>query len=119
MPDGAELTSDGSIVAWGSNDYGECNVPEPNAGFVTQAAGGYHSVGVKGDGSIVGWGENSYGQRDAPAPNGGFVAVAGGDDLEAGREACAREAGTYRGRRVPGQVERDREGGDAGGRLTS
>ena len=33
------LKADGSIVAWGYNDYGQCNVPSPNTGFVAIAAG--------------------------------------------------------------------------------
>ncbi len=75
------LKSDGSIVAWGSNFYGETSVPAPNAGFVAVAAGFYHSLGLKSDGSIVAWGCGSpynYGQCNVPAPNSGFIAVAGG-----------------------------------------
>jgi len=34
------LKSDGSIVAWGYNGHGQCNVPAPNANFVAVAAGG-------------------------------------------------------------------------------
>ena len=33
------LKADGSIVAWGDNGYGQCNVPAPNAGFVAVAGG--------------------------------------------------------------------------------
>lgn len=72
------LKSDGSIVAWGSNDDGQTIVPAPNTGFVAVAAGYAHSLGVKADGSIVAWGWNYYGQTSVPAPNTGFVAVAGG-----------------------------------------
>ncbi len=50
------LKADGSIVAWGDNDYGQCNVPAPNTGFVGVAAGDRHSLGLKADGSIVAWG---------------------------------------------------------------
>jgi hypothetical protein len=35
-------------VAWGSNEYGQCDVAEPNMGFVGIAGGGYHSLGIKG-----------------------------------------------------------------------
>jgi alpha-tubulin suppressor-like RCC1 family protein len=71
--------NDGSIVAWGRNDLEQCNVPEPNLGFVAVAAGTAHSLGLKANGSIVAWGLNNYGQCDVPEPNSGFVTVAAGD----------------------------------------
>ena len=52
------LKADGSIVAWGDNCDGQCNVPAPNSGFVAVAAGTFHSLGLKADGSIVAWGDN-------------------------------------------------------------
>jgi len=70
------LKADGSIVAWGFNRYGQCNVPGPNNGFVAVAAGYVHSLGLKDDGSIVVWGDNSDGQYNVPEPNSGFVAIA-------------------------------------------
>jgi len=68
----------GEIVAWGSNSDGQCDVPEPNEGFIAVAAGYYHSLGLKEDGSIMAWGDNDYGQCDVPEPNEGFIAVAAG-----------------------------------------
>ena len=72
------LKTDGSIVAWGGNDYGQLDVPAPNTGFVAVAASGLLSLGLKYDGSIVAWGRNDYGQLDIPAPNTDFIAVAAG-----------------------------------------
>ena len=69
----------GEIVAWGSNGYGACDLPEPNSGFVAVAGGYFHSLGLKADGSIVAWGHDYYGQCDVPEPNSDFVAVAGGE----------------------------------------
>jgi len=79
-------TSQGSIVAWGDNRYGQTNVPCPNTGFVAVAAGVYHSLGLKADGSIVAWecgvdqyGNNEdYGQCNVPAPNTDFIGIAAG-----------------------------------------
>ena len=77
------LKPDGSIVAWGGNASGECNVPSSNRGFVAMAAGGYHSLGLKADGSIVAWGDpgadQDCGQTNVPCPNEGFVAIAASD----------------------------------------
>ena len=73
------LKQEGSIVAWGDNRYGQCNVPLPNAGFRAVAAGHYHSLGLKEDGSIVAFGKNIYGQCNVPLPNTGFMAVAAGE----------------------------------------
>lgn len=71
----AELahSQDGSIMVWGANYEGQCDVPLPNEGFVAVAGGDVHSLGLKEDGSIVAWGYNSAGQCDVPSPNTGFV----------------------------------------------
>ncbi len=66
----------GSIVAWGKNDDGQCNVPSPNTDFIAVAAGRAHSLGLKQDGSIVAWGLNSYDQCNIPA--GKYTAIAAG-----------------------------------------
>ncbi len=63
------LLEDGSIVAWGYNRSGQCDVPAPNTGFVAVAAGTYHSLGLKADGSILAWGYNYNGECNVPAPN--------------------------------------------------
>jgi alpha-tubulin suppressor-like RCC1 family protein len=68
------LKADGSVVAWGYNYAGQCNVPPPNSNFVAVAGGDMHSLGLKADGSIVAWGS----QSNIPAPNTGFVAIAAG-----------------------------------------
>ncbi|UCG32468.1 MAG: hypothetical protein JSU68_12475, partial [Phycisphaerales bacterium] len=75
---GVGLKADGSIVAWGYNAYGQCDVPAPNVHFVSLAAGSLHSLGLKADGAMVAWGNNYYGQCNVPARNADFVAVAGG-----------------------------------------
>ncbi|MCK4658874.1 MAG: thrombospondin type 3 repeat-containing protein [Phycisphaerae bacterium] len=67
--------ADGSIVAWGYNDCGQCNVPSPDADFVG-IAGSRHSLGLKADGSIMAWGANDEGQCNVPAPNADFVSIA-------------------------------------------
>src|SRR3990172_411306 len=64
----------GAIVGWGSQVVGV----DLSGGFVSVAAGVYHSLGLKADGSIVAWGNNFSGQTNVPAPNTGFVAVAAG-----------------------------------------
>jgi alpha-tubulin suppressor-like RCC1 family protein len=78
------LKSDGSIVCWGMNMFGQCNVPSPNTGFVAVAAAGAHSLGLKSDGSIVAWGDNRSGESNVPSPNSGFVAIAAGSAYSMG-----------------------------------
>jgi hypothetical protein len=72
------LRSDGTVATWGSNEFGQCDVPAPNADFVQVAGGGWHSLGLRADSTIVAWGGDFYGQCDVPAPNADFVAVAAG-----------------------------------------
>ena len=67
-----------TIVAWGHNTYGQCDVPSPNSDFMAVAGGWAHSLGLKSNGSIVAWGYNGYGLCDVPLPNSSFIAVAAG-----------------------------------------
>ncbi len=42
------LKAEGSIVAWGANWYGQCDVLVPNTGFVAVTAGESHNLGLSG-----------------------------------------------------------------------
>jgi hypothetical protein len=47
------LKFDGSIVTWGENDFGQCNVPAPNIRFVAVAAGTIHSAALRNSSPIA------------------------------------------------------------------
>ena len=79
--------NDGTIIAWGDNDFGQCDVPAPNTDFVAVAAGYYHNLGLRTNGTVIAWGYNIYGQCDVPMPNMGFVAIAAGDQHSFGMKS--------------------------------
>ena len=67
------LRADGSVWAWGSNQYGQqgnggtANRPTPGpvtglTGAVQVAAGHYHGMALLGDGTVWAWGHNNLGQ---------------------------------------------------------
>ncbi len=91
------LKSDSTVVAWGKNDYGQCDVPWPNAGFVAVAAGYDHSVGLKSDGTVVAWGRNNYGQCTVPESSAGFAAIAAGGGFSLGLRARHSNAVAFAG----------------------
>src|SRR6185369_9596179 len=63
----AALKSDGSVVAWGDNTFGQTTTPtSATAGVTAIAAGALHTAALKGDGSVVAWGDNSFGQTTVP-----------------------------------------------------
>ena len=66
-----------SFEAWGSNYYGQCNVPI--GGYpVAVSAGGFHSIALSTSGSLAVWGANWYGQcSNVPAGN-DYVAIGAG-----------------------------------------
>jgi hypothetical protein len=73
------LRSDGSLIGWGDNGSGQCNVPPGS--YVRVAAGIDHSLALRTDGTVVAWGDNAYGQTSVPPLPPGLSYV----DLAAGR----------------------------------
>ena len=57
------LKSDGTVVAVGSNYFGECDVSQWED-IVAISASSDHSLGLKSDGTVVAVGSNSFGQCD-------------------------------------------------------
>ena len=72
------LRTDGSVIAWGNNAFGQTNVSPGATNVISIAAGSYHSLALRADGSIIGWGNNADGQVVAPASATNVVAIAGG-----------------------------------------
>jgi alpha-tubulin suppressor-like RCC1 family protein len=57
------LQSDGTVIATGDNEHGQCDVQEWT-GIVAISAADYHSIGLKLDGTVVAAGDNLYGECD-------------------------------------------------------
>jgi alpha-tubulin suppressor-like RCC1 family protein len=72
------LKADGTVVAWGNNDYGQTDVPVGLGNVVAIAAGDSHNLALKADGTVVAWGWNGEGETDVPEGLSNVVAVAGG-----------------------------------------
>jgi len=68
------MTTDGSVLCWGRNNYGQSS--PPSGTFTQVSAGGWHSCGVKINGSVVCWGNN--GENRATPPSGTFTQVSAG-----------------------------------------
>jgi len=71
----------GTVVAWGSNTYGQTDVPDGLSGATAIAAGQYHSLAVRSDGTVAAWGMNGllfHGATYVPAGLSGVTAVAAG-----------------------------------------
>ena len=71
------LKADGSVLATGRNDEGQCNV-SGWTGISAIACGAYHTVGLRSDGTLVATGRNDEGQCDVSDWT-GVVAVACAD----------------------------------------
>ncbi|MDB6079127.1 MAG: hypothetical protein JWO82_2874 [Akkermansiaceae bacterium] len=60
------LKSDGTVVSWGSNAYGQCDVPADLTGVTAISAGVHTSAALKSDGTVVMWGQAAYGWTAVP-----------------------------------------------------
>lgn len=68
------LRGDGSVLAWGNNDYGQTNVAGLPTNIIAVAAGYYHSAALRADGSVVTWGWDV----PVPAQATNIIAIAAG-----------------------------------------
>ena len=57
------LKKDGTVMAVGNNEYGQCDVSKWKD-IIAVSAGTYHTVGLKKDGTVIAVGNNEYGQCD-------------------------------------------------------
>ena len=72
------LKSDGTVAAWGLDDYGEATPPTGLTGVVQVAGGLQHSLALGSDGSVTGWGWDDYGQATPPPSLVDVVQIAAG-----------------------------------------
>ena len=80
------LKSDGTLWAWGSNQYGQLgnndtadnNIPVQVSGLtgvITISAGDHHSVALKSNGTVWTWGKNWFGQLGDGTLNDSLIPV--------------------------------------------
>ena len=62
------LRSDGSVVACGANNWGQCNIPPLDEGlsYTQVSAGSFQTVLLRSDGSVVAFGASHEGQCKIP-----------------------------------------------------
>ena len=72
------LSENGTVFAWGANDFGQTNVPAGLSNVIALAAGAAHSLALRNDGSVVAWGRNDLGQTNVPANVSDAIAISAG-----------------------------------------
>jgi parallel beta-helix repeat protein len=73
------LLTNGLVVAWGDNSFGQATPPSNLSNVVAVTAGYLHSVALRSNGTVVAWGDDSFGQTNVPAGLSNVVAIAAGD----------------------------------------
>ena len=79
------LKADGTVVAVGHNEYGQCDVQDWTD-IVAVSAGNFHTVGLKADGTVVATGLGGNGECDVSGWT-DIVAISAGNDHTVGLKA--------------------------------
>jgi hypothetical protein len=74
------LKTDGTVVAWGRNQYNQASVPAGLSDVIAVAAGDEFSLALTSAGQVVAWGRNQYGQARVPVGLRDVIAIAAGSD---------------------------------------
>lgn len=72
------LKANGTVIAWGDNNWGKTSVPTDLTNAVAIAAGYNHSLALKADGTVVASGYSLYDQCNVPADLTNVVTIAAG-----------------------------------------
>lgn len=72
------LKSNGTVVAWGSNESGQAAVPANLSNVIAIAAGTTHAIALKQDGTVVNWGAS---RLEPPKEATNIVSIAAGGSL--------------------------------------
>ncbi len=83
------LKDDGTLVAWGKNNYGQLGLPA-NIKYRDIDAGDDFSLALSIDGTIYAAGKNTYNQVSAKPVGTGFIAIEAGASTAAALGPCGR-----------------------------
>jgi alpha-tubulin suppressor-like RCC1 family protein len=72
------LKTDGTVVGWGDNRWGQAAVPADLKGVTAVAAGKCRGLALRGDGTVAQWGGLGVGSSAPPARLSNVVAIAAG-----------------------------------------
>jgi hypothetical protein len=72
------LKTDGTVLCWGDNTYGQSSVPAGLASVAQVSAGQFFTCALKTDGTVVCWGANDHGQATVPSGLASVVQVSAG-----------------------------------------
>ncbi|REK76290.1 hypothetical protein [Paenibacillus paeoniae] len=72
------VKKDGSVIAWGNNNYGEASVPSGLLNVTAVAAGYEYSLALSQDGKVTAWGTTRLGFTKLPDGLEEVVAIAAG-----------------------------------------
>ena len=73
------LRDDGTVVAWGDNEFGQRNIPAELSNVVAISAGHLHSVALKADGTVVAWSRKDRDEATVPIEVRNVVSIAADD----------------------------------------
>lgn len=72
------MRTNGTLSAWGNNNYGQTNPPSGLSNAASIAAGFDYGLALKSDGTLVAWGNNTSGQASPPAYLTNIVVITAG-----------------------------------------
>ncbi|MBV7333678.1 hypothetical protein KFU94_36685 [Chloroflexi bacterium TSY] len=73
------LQTDGQVICWGNDEFGQSAVPAGSGPFSQISAGGVHTCALETDGDLICWGVEELGQGGIPAGSGPFSQISVGD----------------------------------------